>query len=148
VLIRQISTCPVCHGKGRLIDKPCRDCGGSGSLEREETLTVNIPVGAEEGMALRIPGHGLPSGDPGGAPGDLYVVLHTAPDPRFQRAGSDLWCTETISLADAVLGMEITVPTLDRPATVKIPAGVQPDQVLRLHDKGLPEFGGKGRGDL
>jgi molecular chaperone DnaJ len=148
VLIRQITACPVCHGQGRLIDKPCRECGGSGRVEREEALTVNVPVGAEEGMALRIPGHGLPSHDPGGAAGDLYVVLHTAPDSRFQRAGADLWRTETVSMADAALGTEITVPTLDRPATVEIPAGVQPDQVLRLQDKGLPEFGGKGRGDL
>jgi molecular chaperone DnaJ len=99
-------------------------------------------------MALRVPGHGLPGPESGGAAGDLYVIVHTAPDQRFQRSGADLWRTESISVADAALGVELSVPTLGRPAAVKVPAGAQPDQVLRLRGQGLPEFGTAGRGDL
>lgn len=148
VLIQHVSICPVCSGSGEIIDKPCPTCGGSGSTFTEERLKVNIPIGAEEGMALRIPGKGLPSEVAGGQPGDLYVVVRSIPDPRFVRDGADLWRSETISVADAVLGTELTVPTLDGNATARVPAGTQPDTVLRLKGKGLPEFGGHARGDL
>jgi molecular chaperone DnaJ len=130
-----------------VIDQPCPECGGRGRIEREETLTVNIPIGVEEGMALRIPRHGLPSDEPGGRPGDLFVVVRSAPDPRFERDGMDLWRMEGISVADAVLGRSLEVPTLDGRAVVTVPPGTQPDAVLRLRGKGLPEFGGGRRGD-
>ena len=148
VVIQQITVCPACHGRGSIIDQPCPACAGRGEIERDETLSVTIPVGVEEGMALRIPGRGLPSREAGGLPGDLFVVVHAAPDPRFERAGADLWRSETITVADAVLGAELTVPTLDGPAAVAVPPGTQPETVLRLREKGLPEFGGKGRGDF
>jgi molecular chaperone DnaJ len=114
---------------------------------RSETLTVKVPLGVEEGMALRIPGKGLPS-DMGGIAGDLYVVIHTAPDPRFERQGADLWRTQMLDVVDAVLGTRIEVPTLDGPSTVTVPPGTQPGTVLRLRGKGLPEFGGSRMGDL
>ena len=98
-------------------------------------------------MALRIPGHGLPSRD-GGATGDLFVVVQTAPDPRFERDGADLWHREEISVADAVLGTGLDVPTVNGRLKVTIPPGTQPNSVLRLRGKGLPEFGGRKRGDL
>ncbi len=148
VSFQRITTCPSCHGRGTVIDQPCPDCHGLGQVEREEELTVKIPAGAEEGMALRIPGRGYPSQEAGGAPGDLYVILRTAPDARFERRGPDLWRTETIAVVDAVLGVEREIPTLDGPATVRIPAGTQPGTVLRLRSKGVPEFGGDRRGDL
>jgi molecular chaperone DnaJ len=148
VLIQQVTTCPACRGRGRLIDQYCPECNGSGEVEREETLTVNIPVGVEEGMALRIPGRGMPSPDRGGHPGDLFVVVRTAADPRFERAGADLWHEETIRDADAALGTTLAVPTLEKPAKVTVPPGTQPNAVLRLRGKGLPEFGGARRGDL
>ena len=148
VLIRHIGICPVCGGAGEFIDHPCPTCGGSGTTLAEERLKVSIPVGAEEGMALRIPGKGMPSEGEGGLSGDLYVVVKSAPDPRFVRDGADLWRTETISVADAALGTELSVPTLGGTATAKVPRGTQPDTVLRLRGKGLPEFGGHGRGDL
>jgi len=148
VSFHQITPCPDCRAEGVIIEKPCRQCRGTGRIEKAETLTVKIPVGVEEGMALRVAGHGLASPTPGGAPGDLYVVIHTRPDPRFARRSADLWRTETIDVADAVLGTSIEVPTLDGTATIKIPRGTQPDETLRLRGKGLPEFGNAGRGDL
>jgi molecular chaperone DnaJ len=131
-----------------LIDKPCRECGGTGRVARIETLTVKIPVGVEEGMALRIAGHGSPSPLPGGSPGDLYVAIRTRPDERFARRGADLWRTETVEVADAVLGTVVEVPSLDGGAMVKVPPGSQPGEILRLRGKGLPQFGGAERGDL
>jgi molecular chaperone DnaJ len=148
VMFQQITICPTCHGKGNIIEKPCKPCHGSGQIEKEESLKVKIPRGAEEGMALRITGHGLPAASPGAPPGDLYVIIRTAPDKRFQRLGADLWRTETISVADAVLGTEIEVPTLKNSITVKVPPGTQQDEVLRMRGKGLPYFEGSSRGDL
>lgn len=149
VAMRQVSSCPVCHGSGKAIDKACPDCGGRGEVEKTESLTVTIPVGVEDGMALRVAGRGMASPRPGGVPGDLYVVVRTRPDPRFQRDGADLWRQETLPVPDAVLGTRLEVETLDGgKAEVKVPAGIQPDTVLRLRNKGLPRFGSKARGDL
>jgi molecular chaperone DnaJ len=148
VFIRQSSTCPDCGGRGNFIDAPCPACSGSGQLQREESLIVKIPPGAEDGLALRIPGKGEPSGGPGAAPGDLLIIVRAAPDERFARDGADLWRVQEIAVADAVLGAEIPVPTLDGAISVKVPAGTQPDSQLRLRGKGLPRFGGRGRGDL
>ena len=99
---------------------------------------MRIPVGANEGMALRVAGHGLP----GPPPGDLIVVVRTAPDPRFERRGADLFRVETIDVADAALGASLETPTLDGAVSVHVPAGTQPDAVLRLPGKGLPRFHG------
>jgi molecular chaperone DnaJ len=148
VVVQQISPCQACAGRGRIIEHPCAECQGRGVVEREETLTVTIPAGVEEGMALRIAGHGLPSPEPGGPPGDLLVVVRSAADARFERDGADLWRTESVGIADAVLGTRLDVPTLDGRATVTIPPGAQPETVLRLRGKGLPRFGHKRRGDL
>ncbi len=145
---QQVTVCPDCGGRGSFIDSPCRDCRGSGQSDKEESLKVHIPAGIEEATALRIKGHGMPSEQPGGAPGDLYVVVSSAPDARFERAGADLWRRETLEIADAVLGTRIQVPTLSGHAEVTVPAGTQPDEVLRLRGKGLPLFSGDGHGDL
>jgi molecular chaperone DnaJ len=147
VAIREIHTCPECGGRGQFIDKPCPKCGGRGEVEHEEKLTVKIPAGVEDGMAFRVPGRGMPSGGPG-APGDLFVVVQAAPDPRFERRGADLWRTESIEAADAALGTSLEVPTLDGHATVEVPPGTQPGTVLKCRGKGLPHFGGHGRGSL
>jgi molecular chaperone DnaJ len=148
ITMQQITTCPGCHGRGSIIDELCPECHGRGEVEREETLTVTIPVGVEEGMALRIPGHGLPGPVSGAPPGDLFVVVQSQADARFERRGADLWRQETVHVVDATLGTEVEVPTLDGSTTVTIPPGTQPDTLLRLRGKGLPEFGGGSRGDL
>jgi molecular chaperone DnaJ len=148
VRLQQISVCPACGGRGEIVDRLCPACGGRGEVQRAERLTVRVPAGAEEGMALRVPAHGLPSEERGGVPGDLYVIVRSAPDARFERDGADLWRSETIDVADAVLGTVVKVPMLDGAvAEVSVPPGTQPDEVLRLRGKGLSAFGG-GRGDL
>jgi molecular chaperone DnaJ len=116
-------------------------------VARDETLEVTVPPGVEDGTALRVPGHGLPSPD-GGPPGDLYAVVGIAPDPRFERDGADLWRTEAISVPDAVLGGRIEVPTLEGRVELTVPPGTQPGGVLRLRGKGLPRLGGGRRGNL
>ena len=148
VLIQQITTCPACRGRGSVIEHPCSTCGGSGEVEQEEFLTVTIPQGVEEGMALRIPGKGMPGPETGGLSGDLFVVVRTRRDPRFERTGADLLRQETVSLTDAVLGTKLEVPTLDGSASVSVPPGTQPGAVLRLKGKGLPEFGTGRHGEL
>jgi len=148
ISLQQISTCPDCGGRGSLIDTPCPDCGGHGQILRDEALTVRIPVGVEEGMVLRVPGHGSASDHPGRPPGDLLVIVRTAHDPRFERHGRDLSRVETIDVVDAVLGRDVEVPTLDGDVTVKVAPGTQPETVLRLRGKGLPRFGGGAPGDL
>jgi molecular chaperone DnaJ len=145
---QQIASCPDCHGRGVFIDKPCKSCQGAGKQEETQALKVKIPVGIEEGTALRIPRHGMPSQDAGGAPGDLLVRVYSQPDPRFQRRGSDLWREITVEIAEAVLGSKIRVATLDGEVKVDLPAGTQPETVLRIRGKGLPEFSRESHGDL
>ncbi len=148
VAIQQITPCPACGGRGVIIDSPCPNCAGRGQAETAETLTVTIPPGIEDGTMLRVAGHGMASAEPAAPPGDLLLVVETARDPRFNRNGADLWRDEIVAVPDAVLGTTLTVPTLDGSAAVKLPAGTQPGATLRLRGKGLPRFGGDGRGDL
>lgn len=148
IRFQQVTVCPVCQGKGTQIKRPCLVCSGFGKVEKEETLKVTIPRGIEEGTVLRVAGHGLPADRPGSPPGDLDVSVHAQRDPRFQRRGADLWRSEKIEAADAALGTNIQVPTLDGKVNVKIPPGTQPDEILRLKGKGLPHFRDSGYGDL
>ena len=148
VSYQEIRTCPNCAGKGKFIDTACQKCNGTGMIDEPETLTVKIPVGAEEGMVLRVPSHGRPSKSKEGKPGDLLVVIRTAYDERFKRSGADLWHSKDIELIDAVLGTEMEVPTMEGSVTVTVPQGTQPNSVLRLGGKGLPHFGETKRGDL
>lgn len=148
VLIQHITTCPECQGRGYKLEHPCAQCRGCGVVEMEELLTVKIPVGAEDGLSLRIPGKGMPSTDPGGKAGDLYAVVRTQFDPRFERVGADLLRLETIPVTDAVLGVMLTVPTLQGTASVSVPPGTQADTMLRMKKKGLPVFGKSLHGDL
>lgn len=148
VLIQHISTCAACEGRGFTLEHPCPQCDGRGEVLQEEDLTVKIPAGVEEGLALRIPGKGMPSPQAGGLAGDLFVVVRTLPDPRFERMGKDLLRQTTISVTEAVLGTTLTVPTLKGSATVVVPPGTQSDAVMRLKHQGLPPMGEGPRGDM
>ena len=148
VLIQQIGVCPVCGGRGLIIDQACPACQGSGQGRIEENLMVTVPVGIEDGMTLRIAGRGEPSPEPGGPRGNLLVRVRCKPDARFVRDGADLWHNTTIGVPDAVLGTDLLIPTLDGSVTVKVAPGTQPESTLRLRGKGLPRFGTTGRGDL
>jgi molecular chaperone DnaJ len=109
---------------------------------------VKVPPGIEEGMALRVAGHGQPSPQKGVGAGDLLVVIRSLPDEHFARSGADLWRDETIDVTDAVLGTKLKVPALDGEAKVSVPSGTQPDTVLGLAGKGLPSFKARGHGSL
>lgn len=148
VVIQQVTTCPDCSGRGVIIENPCPECHGSGQVDRPDQVKVRIPAGLEEGTALRVPGHGLAAPEPGGVPGDAYIVVRSAPDPRFLRQGADLWRAETIEPADAVLGTERNVPTLTGEVTVRVAPGTQPGTVLRVAGRGLPRPEADRHGDL
>jgi molecular chaperone DnaJ len=145
--IQMMQTCPTCHGTGEIIEKPCAKCGGTGRVERTKTLPVNIPAGVDDGNRLRIAGEGE-AGYQGGPPGDLYVVLHVAEHPVFQRQSQDIFCEIPIPFTTAALGGETDVPTLDGAATVKIPPGTQHGKILRLKGRGIPSLRGGTPGDL
>jgi molecular chaperone DnaJ len=140
-------TCHVCRGVGRVIKDPCATCNGVGRIEREKQMEVKIPAGVETGSRLRVSGEGE-SGTQGGAPGDLYVVIHVAAHDQFERQGSNLYEAVPITFAQAALGADIMVKTLDADEKLKIPMGTQTGTVFRLRGKGMPALGGRGRGDL
>jgi molecular chaperone DnaJ len=148
MLVRQVTTCPVCDGRGRVIDQPCLACGASGRTMQEEQVTVRIPPGLPDGSALRLAGRGMPSPIPGGLPGDVYVTIRTRADPRFTRVGADLWYSLHIQAADAALGITAAVPVPGGQIRVPVPPGTQPGSVLRVAGRGLPRYPGPGRGSL
>ena len=141
-------TCPDCGGEGQRIDNPCRDCRGAGRVRRRAELSVKIPPGIYEGATLRIAGEGEAGGQ--GAPaGDLFVLVHIKSDSRFERKEDDLRLHANLDIAQAALGANLQVPTMDgEPATIKIPPGTQHGAVLRLREKGMPKLHGRGRGDM
>jgi molecular chaperone DnaJ len=140
-------TCPNCSGTGRIIKNPCKKCHGAGRVEKEKTLEIKIPAGVETGSRLRVNGEGE-SGTNGGMTGDLYVVIHVAEHELFERQGSNLYASVPISFAQAALGAEIKVKTLDGEENLKIPAGTQTGTVFRVKNQGMPILGGRGKGDL
>ena len=109
---------------------------------------MTIPAGIEDGAVLRVAGHGLAGDQLDIPPGDLYVVVSTVADKRFQRRGSDLWRVEAIEVADAVLGTDLSIPGLKESLDLQVPPGTQPDSILQIRGKGLPRFKGNGYGDI
>lgn len=140
-------TCGNCRGAGRIIKSPCETCQGAGRVERERSMEVKIPAGVETGSRLRIAGEGE-AGTQGGPSGDLYVVLHVSEHEQFERQGSNLYASVPITFAQAALGSEVPVQTLDAHQQLKIPAGTQTGTVFRVKGQGMPVLGGRGRGDL
>lgn len=129
--------CEACGGAGEVIQNPCPDCRGTGRLEGQQTLTVTVPPGVDDGARLRITGEGE-AGIAGGPAGDLYVVMNVREHPLFERDGTDLQVEVPIPFVQAALGAEIEVPTLDGRVQLQIPEGTQSGRVLRLRGKGLP----------
>jgi molecular chaperone DnaJ len=140
-------TCSTCRGVGKIIRDACKECRGAGRVERDKSLEIRVPAGIETGSRLRISGEGE-AGEPGAARGDLYVIVHVREHEFFDRKDSNLYCTQSVSFTQVALGAEISVRTLDGPETLKIPEGTQTGSVFRLKNRGMPELGGRGRGDL
>lgn len=145
--VMTVTTCPKCGGTGKYAEKACRECGGSGQVQRTRTVTVKVPAGADSGLRLRLAGQGH-AGERGGPPGDLYVVVFVKPHPIFQRQGDDLILDKVISFPLAALGGSTTIPSLEGDLELHIPEGTQPGSVLRLRGKGMPRLRQKSRGDL
>jgi molecular chaperone DnaJ len=140
-------TCPSCRGEGSVIEKPCRDCAGSGLAKKKQKIKVTIPPGVEDGKRVSIPGQG-DTGPNGGAPGDLYVFMHVRGHEYFERDGADLYCAIPISLTMATLGGEVAFDTIEgKKIKVSVPAGSQYGKMLRVREEGVPVSGGR-RGDL
>lgn len=142
-------TCPNCRGTGRIIRNPCKSCQGSGQVQKERTLSVNVPPGVEEGTRIRLTGEGQ-AGINGGPAGDLYIFISLAPHALFQRDGHDLHCRAPVSFVTAALGGSIEVPTCDGGrAKISIPEGTQSGRQFRVRGKGMPVLRGGGMsGDL
>jgi molecular chaperone DnaJ len=139
-------TCGSCNGQGTIIGDPCTTCRGRGAERRTRSVSVKIPGGVDTGSRLKLRGEGE-LGTLGGPPGDLYVLIEVGEHPIFVRDGTDVVCDVPISFAQAALGTELRVPTLEGEAKLKVPAGTQSGHLLRLRGRGVPDLQGYGRGD-
>lgn len=142
----QVTTCPTCNGKGEVISSPCKTCHGKGLERKTIKKTVSIPAGVDNGTQIRLAGEGQP-GTYGGPNGNYFIELEVANHPFFKRKENDILLNLSINLAQATLGAEVEVPTVDGTATLKIPAGTQPGKVFSIKGKGVPHLKGNGRGD-
>jgi molecular chaperone DnaJ len=138
--------CPRCAGRGTIIKDPCHQCGGRGVERRRRDVKVRIPAGVADGQRIRVAGRGA-AGANGGPPGDLYVVVHVGEHPIFGRTGKDLTVRVPITFTEAALGTQVKVPTLDKPVTVKVPAGTQSGKTVKVRGRGI-DTGKGGPGDL
>ena len=141
-------TCPGCQGRGQMIETPCGSCSGQGRVQKERTLSVNIPPGVEDGTRIRLAGEGE-AGVQGGPAGDLYIFLSLASHKFFQRDGADLHCRVPVSMVTAAMGGEFEVPTIDKGKTkVKVPSGTQSGRRFRVASKGMPVLRSRQMGDM
>lgn len=143
----QVMTCHHCGGQGEIIKNPCKKCNGAGREKRSKTIKLDIPKGVASGNKLRVTGEGN-AGEAGSQPGDLYVFLSVKDHAFFRRDQNDLYIEASIGVPQAILGVELEVPTLDGKAVLKIPPGTQPGASFRLRGKGMPSLRGGGIGDL
>ena len=139
--------CPSCQGRGKTIKNPCNTCHGDGVTERSRTLEVNLPAGVDEGDRVRLQGEGE-AGASGSPAGDLYVDIRVREHPVFKRNGADLYMDVPLGIADAALGKEIEIPTLEGRVSLKIPEGTQTGKVFRLRGKGVRTLRSSMLGDL
>ncbi len=138
----QVSVCPKCMGKGTVIEKPCKKCGGSGQRQGEKTITVTIPAGVDNGSRIRLANEG-DAGRNGGMNGDLYIVLHVPEHKTFKRDGFNVYSEVEITALQAILGDTIKIETLDGEEELTIAAGTQPQTVYTRKGKGIPNLGHK-----
>ncbi|HAE59171.1 MAG TPA: molecular chaperone DnaJ [Anaerolineae bacterium] len=147
-IVQMVETvaCPKCGGRGQTIEKLCHSCNGRGQERKRIKKKVSIPAGVDNGMQIRLPGEGQP-GSNGGPNGNLFLVVDVTPHEYFKRRGEDILLDLDINIAQAVLGAEIEVPTVDGMEKLSIPSGTQPGKVFHLRGKGVPKIRQSGRGD-
>ena len=138
--------CAKCGGKGRIIHQPCKDCRGTGSVRRRKTIQATIPAGIDNGQTISIRGQGH-AGINGGPAGDLLITITVRPHELFRREGTSVLCEAPITFAQAVLGAELEIPTIDGKVKDELPEGTQSGTTFRLKGKGIPAINGRGRGD-
>ncbi len=141
-----VKTCTTCQGSGTVVESPCEDCRGTGRVRKDRKLTVKIPAGVDNGSRLRMAGEGE-GGFLGGPPGDLYIYIQVKPHKYFKRQEDDILCDYTINFAQAALGAEVEIPTIEGKAKLNIPEGTQSGTTFRMRSKGFPKLRGYGRGD-
>jgi len=141
-----VQPCTTCSGRGTVLEKPCAECQGQGRIRRRRTLSVHFPAGIEDGQRLRLTGEGE-AGDRGGPAGDLYVDVAVAAHARFHREGQDVVSEVTVGLAQAALGAEVEIDTIEGKMPLRVPEGTQPGDVVRLRGRGIVAVGGHSRGD-
>lgn len=140
-------TCDKCHGTGKIIDTPCKTCDGKGKVRRQKTIEISVPAGIDDDQILNVSGKGN-AGLNGGPNGDLHVYVTVRPHPLFERRGNDVWLTMPITFAQAALGADIEVPTLDGKVSYHIHEGTQPGDIFKLRGKGIQSLSGRGgKGD-
>lgn len=141
--IIKIGACPVCKGRGNIIERPCPTCHGSGEVQKLDKINIKIPAGVDNGTTLKVTADKAD----GRLKEDIYVIINIKPHPVFHRQGSDMYIEKTVSLSEAALGTKIEVPTLDGTAVMKIPPGTQNGSLFRLRGCGMPFLRGQGYGD-
>ena len=142
----QVTTCPVCGGKGKVIKDHCPTCGGPGRIRKTRRKKVTIPAGVDDGTRIRLAGEGQP-GQNNGPSGDLYLLVRARPHKYFRRRDDDILLDLNINVAQATLGAEVKVPTVDGDVKLKIPTGTQPGKIIRMRGKGVPHLHRDTRGD-
>ena len=145
-MVQSTGQCPKCKGRGKIIHTPCKSCRGVGSVRRQHKVTVTVPAGIDDGQTISLRGQGN-AGINGGPAGDLLITVLVQPHARFERDGASILLEQEVSFAQAALGSEIEVPTLDGKVKLNIPEGTQPGSVFRLKGKGVPYLRANGRGD-
>lgn len=145
-MIQTVKPCSKCSGKGKIITQLCPDCKGMGRVRKSKKLEVSVPAGIDDGQTFVLRSQG-DSGLNGGPAGDVNITVSVRPDPLFERKGFDIWCDVPLTFAQAALGDEIIVPTVDGKVTYTVPSGTQSGTVFRLRNKGVQYVGGRGRGD-
>jgi molecular chaperone DnaJ len=142
----QVTTCPACNGQGETISTPCHTCKGRGLERRNRKKVISVPAGVDSGTQIRLAGEGQP-GINGGPNGNLFIAIKVKAHKYFRRREYDVLLDLNVNIAQATLGADVEIPTVDGPSMLKIPDGTQPGKILRLRGKGIPKLRGNGRGD-
>lgn len=142
----QVTPCPVCNGQGKTIPDPCPTCRGSGTERKTISKKITIPAGVDDGTRIRLAGEGQPGAN-NGPSGDLYLIIKVRPHKYFRRQNNNILLDLNINVAQATLGAEVKVPTVDGDVILKIPPGTQPGKIIRMRGKGVPHLRSSARGD-